>query len=207
MWRQANAEGKSGVGDSMTTSAQEQVVGKGPAKTGPSFSLGNRLARAVWNLVWWTLFLPSPRPFHGWRCLLLRRFGAKIAGGCHIYPGVKVWGPWNLECGEHVGIADGVMLYSQAKITIGLHAVISQGSHLCTGTHDYESPGFELIAHPITVGAHAWICAEAFLGPGVTIGEGAVIGARSVVTKDMPEWMVCAGNPCRPLKTRVMKES
>jgi putative colanic acid biosynthesis acetyltransferase WcaF len=184
----------------------EPVLGTGPAKHGPSFSLANRLARVVWNFVWWTLFLPSSRPLHAWRGFLLRVFGAEIGRDCHIYPGAKIWAPWNLSCAEQVGIADGAILYNQARISIGANAVISQGAHLCTGTHDYESSGFELIAYPITIGSHAWIAAEAFIHPGITIGEGAVIGARSVVTRSMPEWMVCAGNPCRPLKTRVIKE-
>lgn len=101
-----------------------------------------------------------------------------------------------------MGVADRVILYNQARIAIGSHAVISQGSHLCTGTHDYNSPEFTLRTYPITVGAHAWICAEAFIHPGITIGEGAVIAARAVVTRDLPEWTVCAGHPCVPLKPR-----
>jgi len=172
------------------------------AYTGPSFSRKNRLARVAWGMIWIFLFRPSPRPLHGWRSLLLRAFGARIGPRCHIYPSAKIWAPWNLSCAEESCIGDQAIIYNQAPIVLGYRAVISQGSHLCTGTHDYESPGFELIAHPITVGPQAWVCAECFVGPGVTLGEGAVIGARSVVTKDMPAWMVCAGNPCRPLKPR-----
>jgi putative colanic acid biosynthesis acetyltransferase WcaF len=89
-----------------------------------------------------------------------------------------------------------------APVVLGERAVVSQGVHLCTGSHDYESENFQLFARPIEIGADAWICAEAFLGPGVTIGDGAVIGARSVVTRDQPSWTVCAGNPCRPIKPR-----
>ena len=172
------------------------------AHTGPSFSLGNRLARAVWGIAYALLFRTSPRPFHWWRRWLLMLFGARIARGCHIYPKVRIWAPWNLECGTESGVGDGAILYNQARITLGKRVVVSQGAHLCTGSHDYESPGFELFAKPITVGDHAWLAAECFVHPGVTIGEGAVIGARSVVTRDMPAWMVCAGNPCKPLKPR-----
>lgn len=179
---------------------------KTDAYTGPSFSLGNRLARAAWSLVRATLFRWSPRPFHAWRAFLLRCFGARLGRGCHIYPRAIIWAPWNLECGDEVGVADGVTLYTQAKITLGRRAVISQGSHLCTGTHDYESPRFELVAYPITVGPLAWVCAEAFVGPGVVIGEGAVIGARSVVLKDLPPWQVCAGHPCVPRKPRTLRK-
>jgi putative colanic acid biosynthesis acetyltransferase WcaF len=89
-----------------------------------------------------------------------------------------------------------------AQIQIGTRAVVSQGVHLCTGSHDYESETFQLFTKPISIGQDAWICSEAFLGPGVTIGDGAVIGARAVVTRNQPAWMVCAGNPCRPIKPR-----
>ena len=172
------------------------------AHTGPSFSVQNRLGRLVWNFVWLLLFRPSPRPLHVWRAALLRLFGAKIGRGCHIYPGVKIWAPWNLVCEEEVGVGDGAILYTQARITLGKRAVVSQGAHLCSGSHDYASPGFELFAKPIHVGAHAWLAAECFVHPGVTIAEGAVIGARAVVTSDMPAWTVCAGHPCKPIKPR-----
>jgi putative colanic acid biosynthesis acetyltransferase WcaF len=112
-----------------------------------------------------------------------------------------------VEIGEETGVADGATLYSQGKITMGCRVVISQGAHLCAGTHDYEKRGFPLVTAPISVGDEAWIAAEAFVHPGVTIGEGAVIGARSVVTKDMPAWMVCAGFPCKPLKERKRPEA
>ena len=104
---------------------------------------------------------------------------------------------------NHSCIGPRAVCYSMTKVFIGHNAVVSQGVHLCTGTHDYNSPSFTLVARPIVIGAYAWICAESFIGPGVSIGEGAVIGARSVVIRDQPGWMVCAGNPCRPLKKRV----
>lgn len=122
-----------------------------------------------------------------------------------MYPQVKIWAPWNLDLGDECGIANGAILYSQGKITIGKRAVISQGTQLCSGTHDYNDPGFRLITMPINVGAQAWIAADAFIHPGITIGEGCVIGARAVVTKDMPAWMVCAGHPCKPIKERTMQ--
>jgi putative colanic acid biosynthesis acetyltransferase WcaF len=120
----------------------------------------------------------------------------------HVYPGVKIWAPWNLELADECGIANGVILYSQGKITVGRRAVISQGAHLVTGTHDYSDAGFPLITKPIHIGDHAWIATEAFIHPGVTIGLGCVIGARAVVNKDMPAWMVCAGHPCKAIKSR-----
>lgn len=169
---------------------------------GPSFSLHNRLGRVLWGIVSVLLFRYSPKPFHGLRALLLRLFGAKVGKGVHVYPKAKIWAPWNLELGDECGIANGVILYTQGKITIGKRAIVSQGTHLCTGTHDYTKPGFPLITMPIQIGDYVWIAAEAFIHPGISIGEGCVIGARSVVTKDMPCWMVCTGHPCVPIKKR-----
>ena len=175
------------------------------AFTGPSFPLSNRLSRAAWNVAYVTLFRLSPRPCHWWRAWLLGLFGARLGRGCHIYPKAVIWAPWNLVCADEVGVGDGAILYNQASIRLGKRVVISQGAHLCTGTHDYTSDRFPLVARPIVVGDLAWVAAEAFVHPGVTIGAGAVIGARSVVTKDIPAWTVCAGHPCKPLKERSMK--
>jgi putative colanic acid biosynthesis acetyltransferase WcaF len=104
-------------------------------------------------------------------------------------------------------IGPAVNCYNMDTVIIGPRAVISQGAHLCTGSHDYESDSFQLFTQPITIEADAWICADAFLGPGVTIGEGAVIGARAVVTRSQPPWMVCAGNPCQPIKPRQFRRA
>lgn len=165
--------------------------------TEPCFGFGHRLRRQLWNLLYIVGFRPSPRHCHGWRSFLLRLFGARLGKGCHVYPAARVWAPWNLELGAHVGVADGAILYSMDRIVIGDYAVISQGAHLCGGTHDYNSANFQLVVKPIEIGARAWICAEAFIHPGVVIPEGAVVGARSVVVKSLPTpWTVYAGNPC-----------
>lgn len=173
---------------------------------GPAFSLRNRLSRVLWGVASLMLFHLSPKPLHQWRVFLLRLFGAKVGKRVHVYPGVKIWAPWNLELHDECGVASGAILYSQDKIIIGARAVVSQGAHLCAGTHDYTKPGFPLITMPIYIGNHAWVAAEAFVHPGVSIGSGCVIGARSVVTKDMPGWMVCVGNPCLPIKERLITE-
>jgi putative colanic acid biosynthesis acetyltransferase WcaF len=173
---------------------------------GPSFSLSNRLIRFLWEVVSLIFFRYSPKPFHQWRAFLLRLFGAKVGKRVHVYPRVKIWAPWNLILKDECGVANGVILYSQGKVTIGVRSVISQGAHLCAGTHDYTQKGFPLLAMPIQVGDYVWIAAEAFVHPGVKINDGCVIGARSVVIKNMPEWMVCAGNPCKPIKERVLAE-
>jgi putative colanic acid biosynthesis acetyltransferase WcaF len=172
--------------------------------TGPSFSISNRIARVIWNIVYLIFFKYSPKPFHGWRSFILRCFGAKIGNGVHVYPGVKIWAPWNLELHDKCGVGNGAILYSQGKITIGHSAVISQGVNVCTGTHNYTDAGMPLVTKPINIGDNAWVAAEAFIHPGVTIANGCVIGARSVVVDDMPEWMVCSGHPCKPVKARVI---
>ena len=169
---------------------------------GASFSRRNRLARVMWKVVWLLLFLPSPPPAHSWRCWLLRRFGAQVGSPCYVYNSVEIWAPWHLRMADHSTLGRRVICYSMAPVSLGERVVVSQGVHLCTGSHDYESERFQLFAMPITIGADAWVCAEAFVGPGISIAPGAVIGARSVVTRDQPAWMVCAGNPCRPLKVR-----
>jgi putative colanic acid biosynthesis acetyltransferase WcaF len=175
---------------------------------GPSFSLGNRLLRALWGIVYILLFRPSPRTLHFWRIMLLRLFGAKIGRGCHFYPNVKIWAPWNLKVGNHSGVGDGANLYCMDKIEIGDFVAISQGAVLCGGTHDYNSKNFQLVAKPINVGTYAWICAEAFLHPGVVIPEGAVVGARAVVTKSLKEgWAVYAGNPCKQVALRTKQKT
>lgn len=170
-----------------------------------SFSIKNRTARTVWNAVYLVFLRYSPKSFHGWRIFWLRIFGARIGRGVHIYPHVKVWAPWNIELKDECGIGNGVILYSQDKITIGCRAIISQGTHLCAGTHDYSKPGFPLITKPIVIHDFAWLAAEVFVHPGVSIGEGAVIGARSVVVHSMPEWQICSGFPCVEIRARLPK--
>lgn len=181
------------------------ILGNDPY-TQPSFSLGNRLVRALWGMVWLLLFRPSPRPFHAWRRLLLRLFGAELGVHVNIYPSVQIWAPWQLNIGNRVGIANGVTLYNMAPIVIGDNCVISQGAHLCCGTHDIDSPNFQLMAKPIILEGDVWICAEAFVGPGITIAEGCVLGARAVVTKTITEpWSVWVGNPALRKRTRKVR--
>ena len=171
-----------------------------------NFALSQRIRRAVWNLSYNILIKWTPRPCHAWRAFVLRRFGARLGKNCHIYSHARIWAPWNLVCHDDAAIADDAIIYNMGEIVIGARSIISQGAHICAGSHDYTDPDFNLITKPIVIGADVWICAECFIHPGVTIGDGAVIGARSVVTKDMPGWMVCAGHPCIPMKPRVLRQ-
>lgn len=114
-----------------------------------------------------------------------------------------MWAPWNLVCEDHVGVGDGAILYNMARIHLGHHVVVSQGAHLCTGTHDIRSANFRLYSLPIHIQSNVWICAEAFIGPGATVPSGCVVGARTVLFKTtMLEWTVWAGNPARQVNTR-----
>lgn len=169
---------------------------------GPSFSLRNRIYRAVWGVVWLSLGSWTPPPLARWRRFLLRCFGARIGRGAAIGTGVRVWSPANLDIGEFVGIGRGVNLYSMAPIVIGKLAVISQGAHLCTGTHRIDDVHMQLYARTITIGANAWIAADAFVGPGVAIGEGAVLGARACAFKNLDDWTVSVGNPASIVRMR-----
>ena len=168
-------------------------------------SLANKLARSVWQVVWLLLYRPTPRLFHPWRCLLLRLFGAKLGRAVHPYPSARIWAPWNLEMGDHACLSEGVDCYCVAPIRIGAHTTVSQYSFLCTASHDYTRADMPLVTAPITIGERAWITADVFVGPGVTIGDGAVVTARSSVFTDIPPWVVARGNPAVPVKARVLQ--
>ncbi len=159
------------------------------------------LARACWELAH-PLFAWSPRPLWGWRRCLLRLFGAKIRRGVHIYPTVRIKIPWNLTVGSQSAIGDRVIVYALGPVSLGDRVTISQGAHLCAGTHDWRLPGMPLLKLPIAVGDDAWICADAFIGPGVTVGQGAIVGARAVAMKDVAAGTTVVGNPARPLERR-----
>ena len=168
-------------------------------------STRNKLGRMLWAFVWLFLYRPTPRFLHGWRRFLLRCFGAKIGRGTFPFPSVKIWAPWNLEVGDHCALSDGVDCYCVDRIVIGSHVTISQYTFLCTASHDYEDPHMALITAPITIGDGAWVAADAFIGPGVNVGEGAVVGARASAFRDVPPWAVVAGNPARFVKQRKLK--
>lgn len=141
------------------------------------------------------LYRPSPKPLHAWRRFLLRLFGAHIEAGAHPCPAARIWAPWNLTMRVHSCIADYVDCYCVAPITIGAHATVSQYSYLCSASHDFRQIEMPLVIAPIVIGDEAWVAADAFIGPGVTIGVGAIVAARTTVVKDVEAWQVVAGNP------------
>ena len=162
------------------------------------------LLRWVWAAVEATLFRWSPRPWHWCRAWLLRLFGAEIPapGRVVVFPTATVWFPWRLTLEPRAMVGPRVNLYNLGRITLRRGANLSQNCHLCAGTHDYTRWAMPLVTKPIVIGENAWLGADVFVGPGVSVGELCVVGARSVVVKDLPPHMVCAGNPCRPLKPR-----
>lgn len=170
-----------------------------------SFSLKNKIGRLVWNISYWLVFRPfSTGIFKAWRNFLLRFFGAKLGSHVHVYGSVKIWAPWNLELGDFSTLGPGVDCYNQGKIVIGSNTIISQKSYLCASSHDHEISNFPLILKPITIGDQVWIAADSFIGPGVTIGDGVVVGARSALFKDVEPWSIVGGNPAKKIKDRII---
>lgn len=168
----------------------------------PQTSTLNKVGRLCWGLVYVLLFRPSLRPMHAWRAFLLRCFGAKIGAHCHVYPGARVWAPWNLEMDDFASLADESVVYNAGKLFMGSHAVVSQQAYICTATHDFDDPFFPMITSPIRLGRYSWICARACVLPGVTVGDGAVLGLAAVAAKDLEPWQVYAGNPATRVKQR-----
>ena len=168
----------------------------------PQTSLRNRAGRFCWGVCRVLLYRPSPRSFHAWRAMLLRAFGAKVGAKCHFYPGSKVWAPWNLHCEDRVTVGGGAEIYNPAPVYLGSHAIVSQGAYVCGATHLYNEPEFPMVSYPMRIGAYAWICARAIVGPGVNVGEGAVLGLGSVATKDLEPFGVYVGSPAKKVKER-----
>ena len=178
-----------------------------PLEGGASFSLGNRLLRVVWMASWFVFARYTPPPLHGWRRLVLRAFGAQVGKGARVYGSVSIWLPANLELGDHAMIGPGARLYNQGRISIGAKSVISQRAHICASTHDVTDPLFQLVCRPVTIGQQCWVAAEAFVGPGVTMGDHAVLGARGALFTDAEPDAVYGGNPAAFVKPRRMRKA
>ena len=180
---------------------EEPYLARGNVRPYPRSEVARRL---LWSLVQASVFRWSPRPLHRFRVWLLALFGARLIqpSTIRIYPTAQVTFPWKLTVHPHAMIGPHVHLYNLAPVTLGRGTLLSQYCHLCAGTHDYSLWSMPLVAKPIELGANVWLGADVFVGPGVRIGDLCVVGARSVVVKDQPERMVCAGHPCQPLKPR-----
>ena len=164
-----------------------------------------QVLRVLWGLLGKPLFRLSPRPCFAWRRLVLRVFGARVGRQVHVYPTTVVYFPWNLQIGDWSALGEQALVYNLGPVTIGERVTVSHRAHLCAGTHDCRDPAMPLLKPPITIQDQAWICADAFVGPGVTVDTGAVLGARGVAVKDVPAWAIVAGNPAREIGQRVIR--
>ena len=163
------------------------------------------LKRGLWAMVR-PAFRYSPRNCFGWRRFLLRLFGAIIGREVNIYNSARIYMPWNLEIGDWSSVGEEAFIYDLGKVTIGKSVTVSPRAYLCAGTHDHKKSSMPLIFAPITIGDQAWICTDAFIGPNVIVGEGAVVAARGVVTRNVEPWGIVAGNPAKSIGKRVLEE-
>jgi len=165
-------------------------------------------AREIFRRVLWGVgrlaFRLSPRPCFGWRRFVLRCFGAKIGAHVNTYPSTWIYFPWNLTVGDWSAMGEETFIYNLGPVTLGEKVTVSHRAQLCAGTHDYTQPDLPLIKPPIIIENQAWVCADAFVGPGVTVGEGAIVGARAVAMKNVAPWTIVAGNPAKPIRLRIL---
>lgn len=170
------------------------------------YSRAETVRRILWMLAT-PLFRFSPRPCFGWRRWLLRSFGARLGKSVNIYPSATIYFPWNFTAGDWTAVGEDALVYNLGPVRLGARVTVSQRAHLCAGTHDFRDPAMPLLKPPIHIGDQAWICADAFVGPNVTVGEGAVVGARAVAMRDVEAWSVVAGNPAKEVRKRTFRRS
>jgi putative colanic acid biosynthesis acetyltransferase WcaF len=161
------------------------------------WTLGQRIKMVLWEYVWMFFCSWTPKPANPWRVLVLKSFGAKIHGKPFVHQRARIQIPWNLTLHHRAALGDRANAYSLGPITVHEHATVAQEAYICTGTHAFDKPEMNLITSPIVIGAHSFIGARAFILPGVTIGERAVVGACSVVTKNVAANVIVRGNPAR----------
>lgn len=166
----------------------------------------HQLIRLLWMLVWGILAYPLPRSMgSGWKRFLLRLFGAKIDETAVVYSSAKIYYPPNLVMEQYACLASDVDCYNVDLVKIGANTTVSQGAYLCTASHDITNPLNPLITAPIVIEDRAWIGAKAYIGMGVTIMQGAVVGATASVYKNVEPWTVVGGNPAKFIKKRILK--
>lgn len=166
------------------------------------YTTKEKIGRVLWNYVGQKLFRCTFHNWYGLRNALLRVFGATIGSPVRVRPTVLIEQPWNLTIGDNSSIGDRAIVYCLGKITLGKHVSVSQGAHLCAGTHDHRKPDMPLLRPPIVIHDYAWVAADAFVGPNVTVGEGTVLGARACAMKDLEPWSIYSGNPAVKVKDR-----
>lgn len=168
------------------------------------WTVGTRLGGVLWAIVWLLLFRPTPKPLSPWRVLLLRLFGARVTGTPFVASSVRIKFPWNLTLEDRACLGPDAEVYNLGPCILRARSTVTQRVYLCGGSHDLSLPALPLITGTIEIGADAFVGAQALVLPGLRIGEGAVVGAGSVVTKDVEPWTIVAGNPAREIGKRTM---
>lgn len=163
------------------------------------WSRGYRLRLLLWEYAWALLCRWTPKPCNPWRLFILRRFGTTIYGQPFVHQRARIEHPWNLTLHHKACMGDRAHAYCLAEVEIGAGACVAQEAYLCTGTHNFSATAWPLLTAPIRIGADAFIGARAFVLPAITVGEKAVVGACSVVTRSVVAGTVVAGNPARRL--------
>jgi putative colanic acid biosynthesis acetyltransferase WcaF len=158
--------------------------------------------RVLWEFCWIVFCVWTPKPFNQWRLFWLRVFDAKIHGTPFVHQRARIEIPWNLTLHDRACLGDRANAYSLGEIEIGARATVAQEVYLSSASHDFGNPAMPLIVAKITIGEDAFVGARAFVLPGVRIGSRAVVGSCSVVTKDVPDDVIAAGNPCRVIRPR-----
>ncbi|BAY66020.1 putative acetyltransferase [Calothrix brevissima NIES-22] len=159
------------------------------------------------QLLWY--FIGSPLVESYWlpmskvKVWILRRFGATIGQQVRIKPGVKVKFPWRLSVGDFSWIGENTWIDNIAPVVIENHVCVSQGVYLCTGNHHWNHPDFKLIPAPIYIHESSWIAAKSVIGPGVTVGKGAVLTLGGVTGRSLDAMIIYAGNPAQAIKKRL----
>jgi putative colanic acid biosynthesis acetyltransferase WcaF len=156
----------------------------------------------LWEICWSLFCAWTPKKLIGWRLAWLRLFGAHLEGRPFVHQRARIQRPWNLTMYDGAALGDRANAYTQGEVVIGPRATIAQEAYLCSGSHDFDDPVLPLITAPVVVEADAFVGARAFIMPGVTVGEGAIVGAAAVITRDVPAWTVWVGNPARFLRNR-----
>ncbi|RYE18677.1 MAG: colanic acid biosynthesis acetyltransferase WcaF [Sphingobacteriaceae bacterium] len=170
-----------------------------------SFRGSSKLNVQIWWIVQSFFFSTSPQILYKWRVFLLRLFGAKIGKNVKIRSSVKVTYPWKVTIGDYSWVGDECVLYSLGEIVIGSNVAIAHKVYINTGGHVYDKSSFDIFSKPVVIEDECWITNDVYIAPGVTIGKGSIVGARSSVLKDLPGGKICVGTPAQPIKDRVMQ--
>lgn len=172
--------------------------------------VGVKLRRVVWNVASAVLFRPFVTPlFAKWRIAILKLFGAEVAWDSNVYASARIWAPWRLRMGRRSCLGPGVTCYNQDWVVLEDDVVVSQHAYLCTAGHDVDvrnTAERSLVTSPIVLRAESWVGARSFIGMGVEVGEGSIVGATASVYKTVEPWTVVGGNPANVIKMRRLRD-